>query len=291
MLSIDDHLSCSLCSSSPTRTRDTLPTSSPRPPTARPLATLVRPQPLSLVMERSHPPARGLLFGVALFRAKHPGSLGVPWPWPPVPSRPSRPPLVLQGELQAVRLFLSAWPWPASGTGVERGSHPVRPVPRSPPRPPRSATWPAPGHASRTCCTHPVHEVGLAGVARAGSRSSAIPAIAGTSRLVQASGWAHLLPDNARIAASSAPALALIIHRHPRTPCVGAFQFPSRRPRLRPGSHRPTAPLLVVLGTRRRHPGLWMTAFDFRQPGTMELAHCSGSAPFRARRQHRARLR
>lgn len=108
----------------------------------------------------------------------------------------------------------------------------------------------------------------------------AIPAIAGTLRLVEVFGGPHLLPDNARIAASPAPAVVHVLTVIPYA-VLGAFQFSSRLRRRRPGWHRRAGRVLVILGLAVALSGLWMTVFYPRQTGTGELAFlfrlCAGS--------------
>lgn len=100
---------------------------------------------------------------------------------------------------------------------------------------------------------------------------SAIPAIAGTLRLVEVFGGPHLLPHNARISASPAPVVVHVLSVIPYA-VLGAFQFSARLRRRRPGWHRVAGRLVVVLGLGVAFSGLWMTLFYPRQTDTGVLA-------------------
>ena len=98
-----------------------------------------------------------------------------------------------------------------------------------------------------------------------------VPAVAGSVRLVEVFGGAHVLPANPRITASPVPVVVHIV-------CavlyavLGAFQFSATLRRRRPGWHRVAGRALVVLGLAVAFSALWLTLFYPRQPGTGELA-------------------
>ena len=99
-----------------------------------------------------------------------------------------------------------------------------------------------------------------------------LPAIAGSLRLVELAGGPHLMPANPRIAASPVP---LVVHFVCAVPyaVVGAFQFSSSLRRRRPGWHRASGRVVVLLGMAVAFSALWMTQFYPRQSGTGELAY------------------
>ncbi|MEP7333430.1 MAG: DUF2306 domain-containing protein, partial [Terracoccus sp.] len=99
-----------------------------------------------------------------------------------------------------------------------------------------------------------------------------VPAIAGSLRLVELAGGPHLLPTNPRMAASPAPVVVHIVSAVTYA-VLGAFQFSSRFRQRRPGWHRASGRVLVVLGLAVALSALWMTQFYPRQPGTGELAY------------------
>ncbi len=89
---------------------------------------------------------------------------------------------------------------------------------------------------------------------------SMVPAIAGTVRLAQLAGGAHITPENARFFASPVPVLlhipAVIIYS-----MLGAFQFsPDFRKRNR-AWHRAAGKVLALCGLITALSGLWMTQF------------------------------
>jgi len=98
-----------------------------------------------------------------------------------------------------------------------------------------------------------------------------IPAIAGSLRLVELAGGPLLLPANPRMTASPAPVVAHITCAIAYA-TLGAFQFSAALRRRRPGWHRASGRVLVVLGLAVALSALWMTLFYPRQPGTGELA-------------------
>jgi uncharacterized membrane protein len=89
---------------------------------------------------------------------------------------------------------------------------------------------------------------------------SAVPAIAGSFRLVQLGSGGSITEDNVRIFAESLPVVIHII-------CsvifclLGAFQFSGALRRLRPGWHRTAGWILVPCGLVAAFAGLWMTQF------------------------------
>ena len=89
---------------------------------------------------------------------------------------------------------------------------------------------------------------------------AAIPAIAGSFRLVTMAANVPVTPENARFFAAPLP---VIIHIIGATLfCVlGAFQFAPGFRRRRPGWHRVSGRLLVVAGIASGLSGLWMTQF------------------------------
>jgi uncharacterized membrane protein len=99
-----------------------------------------------------------------------------------------------------------------------------------------------------------------------------IPAIAGSLRLLEVAGGPHFMPANPRITASPVPVVIHII-------CallyavLGAFQFSSSFRRRRPGWHRASGRILVLLGLAVAFSALWMTLFYPRQSGTGALAY------------------
>lgn len=99
-----------------------------------------------------------------------------------------------------------------------------------------------------------------------------VPATAGSLRLVELAGGPHLLPANPRITASPVP---VVVHITSAVlyAVLGAFQFSAALRRRRPGWHRASGRVLVVLGLAVAFSALWMTLFYPRQPGTGELAY------------------
>ena len=100
----------------------------------------------------------------------------------------------------------------------------------------------------------------------------AIPAVAGSLRLVELAGGPLLLPANPRMTASPVPVVVHITCAVPYA-VLGAFQFSARLHRRHPGWHRATGRVVVALGLAVAASGLWMTLFYARQPGTGELAY------------------
>ena len=100
----------------------------------------------------------------------------------------------------------------------------------------------------------------------------AIPAVAGSLRLVGLAGGPLLLPANPRMTASPLPVFVHVLSAVPYA-VLGAFQFSSRLRRRHPRWHRSTGKVVVVLGLAVALSGLWMTLFYARQPGTGELSY------------------
>ena len=99
----------------------------------------------------------------------------------------------------------------------------------------------------------------------------AIPAVAGSLRLVELAGGPLLLPANPRMTASPLPVVVHVACALPYA-VLGAFQFSARLRRRHPGWHRATGKVVVALGLAVAVSGLWMTLFYARQPGTGDLA-------------------
>jgi uncharacterized membrane protein len=99
-----------------------------------------------------------------------------------------------------------------------------------------------------------------------------VPAIAGSLRLIELAGGPAVLPANPRLNASPGP---VVVH----IACAlsyavfGAFQFSPTLRRRRPGWHRMTGRILVVLALAVAFSALWMTQLYPRQPGTGELTY------------------
>lgn len=99
----------------------------------------------------------------------------------------------------------------------------------------------------------------------------AIPAVAGSLRLVALAGGPLLLPANPRMTASPLPVVVHIACALPYA-VLGAFQFSSPLRRRHPRWHRSTGRIAVALGLAVALSALWMALFYPRQPGTSELA-------------------
>ena len=100
----------------------------------------------------------------------------------------------------------------------------------------------------------------------------ALPAVAGSLRLVELAGGPLLLPANQRMTASPVPLFVHVLSAVPYA-VLGAFQFSSGLRRQHPRWHRAIGRALVPLGLLVALSGLWMTLFYARQPGTGELAY------------------
>ncbi|HEY5785280.1 MAG TPA: DUF2306 domain-containing protein [Microlunatus sp.] len=98
-----------------------------------------------------------------------------------------------------------------------------------------------------------------------------IPALFGSLRLIGLSGGPQLMPADPRMTASPVPVIVHIVSAVAYA-ILGAFQFSAALRRRRPGWHRVTGRVLVVLGLTVAVSALWMTLFYPRQPGTGVLA-------------------
>jgi uncharacterized membrane protein len=100
----------------------------------------------------------------------------------------------------------------------------------------------------------------------------AIPAIAGTLRLVGLAGGPQGIPADPRFTASPVPLVVHIVGAVLYA-VLGAFQFSATLRRRRPHWHRMAGRCLVVLGLAVALSALWMTLFYARHPGTGQLAY------------------
>jgi uncharacterized membrane protein len=101
---------------------------------------------------------------------------------------------------------------------------------------------------------------------------AAVPAIAGSLRLLELAGGPQVIPADARFTTSP---LAVVVHIVSAVTyaVLGAFQFSAALRRRRPRWHRRAGRLLVVLGLAVALSALWMTVFYARHPGNGELAY------------------
>lgn len=101
---------------------------------------------------------------------------------------------------------------------------------------------------------------------------AAVPAIAGSLRLLELAGGPQVIPADARFTTSP---LAVVVHIVSAVTyaVLGAFQFSATLRRRRPRWHRRAGRLLVVLGLAVALSALWMTVFYARHPGNGELAY------------------
>lgn len=89
---------------------------------------------------------------------------------------------------------------------------------------------------------------------------SAVPIIAGASRVAELAGGAPATPDNARFVDAPGPVLVHIVAA--TVYCLlGAFQFAAGFRRRRPGWHRVAGRVLVPCGLAVALSGLWMAVF------------------------------
>jgi uncharacterized membrane protein len=89
---------------------------------------------------------------------------------------------------------------------------------------------------------------------------SAVPIIAGASRITQLAGGAEVTADNARFFASPIPVVVHIISASLYA-VLGAFQFAPSIRRSQPGRHRAIGRFLIPFGLAAALSGLWMANF------------------------------
>jgi uncharacterized membrane protein len=99
-----------------------------------------------------------------------------------------------------------------------------------------------------------------------------IPTLFGALRLLGLAGGPQLMPADPRMIASPLPVAVHIVSAVAYA-VFGAFQFSARLRRRRPGWHRATGRVLVVLGLAVAFSALWMTLFYPRQPDSGDLAY------------------
>jgi uncharacterized membrane protein len=101
---------------------------------------------------------------------------------------------------------------------------------------------------------------------------SAIPVLAGTTRLVEILGGPELIPTDPRFAASPVP---LVVHVAAAVgyAVLGAFQFSAGIRRRHPAWHRRTGRVLVVLGLAVALSAVWMTLVFPSKEGTGALLY------------------
>ena len=87
-----------------------------------------------------------------------------------------------------------------------------------------------------------------------------VPVVAGSLRLVELSGAAATMPDDARYDASPLPVVVHIVSATVFA-VVGAFQFSPRIRRRHPGWHRRAGRVLVVAGLGVALSALWLNQF------------------------------
>ena len=89
---------------------------------------------------------------------------------------------------------------------------------------------------------------------------SFVPAVAGTARLAQLAGGAHVTPENARFFAAPLPVVlhipAVVVFS-----ILGAFQFSPGFRRRHRGWHRAAGRILIPCGLLAALSGLWMAQF------------------------------
>jgi uncharacterized membrane protein len=89
---------------------------------------------------------------------------------------------------------------------------------------------------------------------------SAVPVIAGVTRVAALAGGTEVTPENARFFASPLPVVVHIVGVTLYS-VLGAFQFAPGFRRRRPGWHRAAGRLLVPCGLAAALSGLWMSVF------------------------------
>ena len=129
-------------------------------------------------------------------------------------------------------------------------------------------------HGTADRCRHPAPHSGRCRMTPRAGRwvpvglvaLAAIPVLGGAGRLVELLGGPEVLPTDARFAASPAP---LVVHVVAAVvyAVLGAFQFSASLRRRRPRWHRRAGRLLVALGLAVALSGLWMTLLYPQQGG------------------------
>ena len=108
-----------------------------------------------------------------------------------------------------------------------------------------------------------------------------VPAVASSLRLIELAGGPPVLPANPRITAAPLPVVVHIVCAVAYA-ILGAFQFSSGLRRRRPGWHRATGRILVVLGLAVAYSALWLTQFPpsarhrrapLRLPARLRIRH------------------
>jgi uncharacterized membrane protein len=101
---------------------------------------------------------------------------------------------------------------------------------------------------------------------------AAVPAIAGSLRLLELAGGPQVIPADTRFTASP---VAVVVHIVSAVTyaVLGAFQFSATLRRRHPRWHRRAGRILVALGLAVSLSALWMTLFYARHPGNGELAY------------------
>jgi uncharacterized membrane protein len=89
---------------------------------------------------------------------------------------------------------------------------------------------------------------------------SAVPALAGSLRLLEFAGAAPVLPDSERISSAAVPVTVHIVSVTVFS-MLGAFQFAPGLRRRRPGWHRAAGRVVVPAGVIAALSGLWLTLF------------------------------
>lgn len=96
---------------------------------------------------------------------------------------------------------------------------------------------------------------------------AAIPVVIGSIRLVEVLGGPEGIPEDSRFAASPVPVVVHIVAAVAYA-LLGAFQFSAGIRRRRPGWHRRSGRVLVVLGSAVALSAIWMTLFYPFKEGT-----------------------
>jgi uncharacterized membrane protein len=101
---------------------------------------------------------------------------------------------------------------------------------------------------------------------------AAVPAIAGSLRLLELGGGPQVIPADARFTTSP---VAVVVHIVSAVTyaVLGAFQFSATLRRRRPRWHRRAGRVLVAVGLAVALSALWLTLFYPSHPGNGELAY------------------